>query len=68
MSRRRWAERGKGWVIRAACGFPAEEFADHVCKSVRAGHVQSEEQLVEELEGMPDRAPGNERDPSTWTA
>ena len=33
----------EGVVIRAACGFPAEEFADHVCKSVRAGHVQSEE-------------------------
>ena len=33
----------EGVVIRAACGFPAEEFRSNVCKSVRAGHVQSEE-------------------------
>ena len=33
----------EGVAIRAACGFPAEEFRSNVCKSVRAGHVQSEE-------------------------
>ena len=33
----------EGLVIRAADGFPAEEFRSNVCKSVRAGHVQSEE-------------------------
>ncbi len=33
----------EGVVIRAARAFPAEEFTDNVCKSVRAGHVQSEE-------------------------
>lgn len=33
----------EGVVIRAACGFPAEEFRSNVCKSVPAGHVQSEE-------------------------
>ena len=33
----------EGVVIRAAYGFPAEEFRSNVCKSVRAGHVQSEE-------------------------
>ena len=33
----------EGVVIRAAHGFPAEEFSSNVCKSVRAGHVQSEE-------------------------
>lgn len=33
----------EGVVIRAACGFPATEFRANVCKSVRAGHVQSTE-------------------------
>ena len=33
----------EGVVIRAAQGFRAEEFRSNVCKSVRAGHVQSEE-------------------------
>ena len=33
----------EGVVIRAAHGFPAEDFRSNVCKSVRAGHVQSEE-------------------------
>jgi hypothetical protein len=33
----------EGVVIRAAHGFPAEAFRFNVCKSVRAGHVQSEE-------------------------
>ena len=33
----------EGVVIRAAPGFPAEELRFNVCKSVRAGHVQSEE-------------------------
>ena len=33
----------EGVVIRAARAFPAQEFPDNVCKSVRAGHVQSEE-------------------------
>ena len=33
----------EGVVIRVARGFPVEEFRSNVCKSVRAGHVQSEE-------------------------
>ena len=33
----------EGVVIRAAQGFPAVGFRSNVCKSVRAGHVQSEE-------------------------
>ena len=33
----------EGVVIRAAHRFPADEFRSNVCKSVRAGHVQSEE-------------------------
>ena len=33
----------EGVVIRAAHGFPDAEFRSNVCKSVRAGHVQSEE-------------------------
>ena len=33
----------EGVVIRAAGGFPGKEFQVNVCKSVRAGHVQSAE-------------------------
>lgn len=33
----------EGIVMRLACGFPAEEFSDNVCKSVRSGHVQTDE-------------------------
>ena len=33
----------EGIVLRLARGFPASEFASNVCKSVREGHVQSEE-------------------------
>ncbi len=33
----------EGVVLRLARGFPAREFPDNVCKSVRAGHVQTEE-------------------------
>ena len=33
----------EGVVMRVARGFPAAEFQDNVCKSVRAGHVQTDE-------------------------
>ena len=33
----------EGIVIRLARAFPAEEFRYNVCKSVRVGHVQSDE-------------------------
>ncbi len=33
----------EGVVLRLARGFPASEFSDNVCKSVRVGHVQSDE-------------------------
>lgn len=33
----------EGVVIRLACSFPASEFGLSVCKSVRAGHVQTDE-------------------------
>ena len=33
----------EGVVLRLARGFPASEFASNVCKSVRAGHVQTDE-------------------------
>ena len=33
----------EGMVLRLARGFPAEEFSASVCKSVRAGHVQTDE-------------------------
>jgi len=33
----------EGVVIRLACSFPASEFSRSVCKSVRAGHVQTDE-------------------------
>ena len=33
----------EGVVMRLSCGFPAREFADNVCKSVRLGHVQTDE-------------------------
>ena len=33
----------EGVVLRSARGFPAAEFAENVCKSVRAGHVQTDE-------------------------
>ena len=33
----------EGIVLRLARGFPASEFASNVCKSVRKGHVQSDE-------------------------
>ena len=33
----------EGVVIRLARGFPASEFQNNVCKSVRAGHVRSDE-------------------------
>ena len=33
----------EGIVLRLACGFPAEEFPINVCKSVRHGHVQTDE-------------------------
>ncbi len=33
----------EGVVLRLACGFPERAFADNVCKSVRAGHVQTDE-------------------------
>ena len=33
----------EGVVMRLARGFPAAEFQDNVCKSVRAGHVQTDE-------------------------
>ena len=33
----------EGVVMRLARGFPAAEFQDNVCKSVRPGHVQSDE-------------------------
>ena len=33
----------EGVVLRLARGFPAAEFPDNVCKSVRAGHVQTDE-------------------------
>ena len=33
----------EGVILRLARRFPAEEFQDNVCKSVRAGHVQTEE-------------------------
>lgn len=33
----------EGVVMRLARGFPAEEFSDNVCKSVRSGHVQTDE-------------------------
>ncbi len=33
----------EGVVIRLARGFPAPEFPNDVCKSVRAGHVQTDE-------------------------
>ncbi len=32
----------EGVVLRLARGFPASEFHEHVCKSVRAGHVQTD--------------------------
>ena len=33
----------EGVVLRLARGFPAAEFQDNVCKSVRVGHVQTDE-------------------------
>ena len=33
----------EGIVLRLARGFPEREFPDNVCKSVRAGHVQTDE-------------------------
>ena len=33
----------EGVVLRLARGFPAREFSNNVCKSVRPGHVQSDE-------------------------
>ena len=33
----------EGVVLRLARGFPAPEFRDNVCKSVRLGHVQTDE-------------------------
>ena len=33
----------EGVVLRLACGFPEREFPNNVCKSVRAGHVQTDE-------------------------
>ncbi len=33
----------EGVVLRLARGFPATEFPDNVCKSVRVGHVQTDE-------------------------
>ena len=33
----------EGVVLRVALGFPAAEFRDNVCKSVRVGHVQTDE-------------------------
>ncbi len=33
----------EGVVLRLARGFPEREFPDNVCKSVRAGHVQTDE-------------------------
>ena len=33
----------EGVVLRLARGFPAAEFEDNVCKSVRVGHVQTDE-------------------------
>ena len=33
----------EGVVLRLARGFPASEFPENVCKSVRAGHVQTNE-------------------------
>ena len=33
----------EGVVLRLACGFPALEFPNNACKSVRPGHVQTEE-------------------------
>ena len=33
----------EGVVLRLAAGFPAEDFEHSVCKSVRVGHVQSDE-------------------------
>ena len=33
----------EGVVLRLARGFPASEFQENVCKSVRVGHVQTEE-------------------------
>ena len=33
----------EGVVLRLARGFPAAEFPDNVCKSVRVGHVQTDE-------------------------
>ncbi len=33
----------EGVVLRLARGFPAAEFPDNVCKSVRIGHVQTDE-------------------------
>ena len=33
----------EGVVLRVARGFPTAQFSDNVCKSVRAGHVQTDE-------------------------
>ena len=33
----------EGVVLRLERGFPAAEFQDNVCKSVRVGHVQTDE-------------------------
>ena len=33
----------EGVVLRLAAGFPASDFEHSVCKSVRVGHVQSDE-------------------------
>ena len=33
----------EGYVVRTVAGFAHEEFADHVAKYVRAGHVQTDE-------------------------
>ena len=33
----------EGLVLRLARGFPASEFPNNVCKSVRKGHVQTDE-------------------------
>ena len=33
----------EGVVLRLACGFPEREFPNSVCKSVRVGHVQTDE-------------------------
>ncbi len=43
----------EGVVIRLARSFPASEFSRSICKSVRAGHVQTVPALDAELEALP---------------